>query len=101
MENQEQMPTTTQSKHPRADYMREYQRKRYNANKEKEQNYRYMLRCKKEGELTNDEVEKYGDQLKNVVKFRKVLRKLPKEIADELIILYYADNSKEVITSSA
>lgn len=99
MENQEQMPTTTQSKHKRADYMREYQRKRYNANKERELNYRFVLRCKKEGEITNDEVEKYGDHLKNVVKFRKIIKKLPKEIADELIILYYSDNSEEVITS--
>jgi hypothetical protein len=86
--------TTTQTKHPRAEYMRDYQRKRYNANKERELNYRFVLRCKKEGELSNQEVEKYGDHLKNVIKFRKTLAKIPKEIADELIIAYYATNTE-------
>lgn len=94
MEIPEQMPMPNQSKLARQAYMREYQRKRYNANKEKELNYRYILRCKKEGELSNREVEKYGDHLKNVVKFRKILSKFPKEIADELIIAYYANNTE-------
>ena len=85
MESSSNSPSSPQN--PRRDYMREYKRSRYNADKQTARAYNNSLVAKKK--LGSDNAaqmwERYGLYLADVVKLQKLMEKIPREILVELV----------------
>lgn len=66
-------------------YMREYMKKRYNANLEASRAYTKSLKAKKKNDITDEEFQLYGLHLANVLKLRQIKKELPPEILDQVL----------------
>jgi hypothetical protein len=69
----------------RRDYMRDYQRQRYNADLEKARAYQQSLKLKKRLNLNDELWEKYKHHLADIVKLTKIMEHLPTELIMEVL----------------
>lgn len=74
-----------QSGNPRAEYMREYQKKRYNSNLEKSRAYKNSLRYKRLKEVSPEDIKSLGPYLSDYKKVEAILDTLPTELVERLI----------------
>ena len=83
-----EVPTSTSisSTKNRKEYMREYHRKRYLADTEKAKSYRNSLRCRLRENVTEEKWSKYKHHLADIVKLQDILKKLPTELIDEIMM---------------
>jgi len=77
--------TPKSSTRNRKEYMRDYHRKRYLADADKAKSYRNSLRCRLKENITEEEWSKYKHHLADIVKLQDILKKLPKELIDEIM----------------
>jgi len=75
----------TDAKKDKKTYMREYMKKRYNANLEASRAYTKSLKAKKKNDITDEEFQLYGLHLANVLKLRQIKKELPPEILDQVL----------------
>jgi hypothetical protein len=76
----EQLPITN-----RRDYMRDYQRQRYNADLEKARAYQQSLKLKKRMNISDAMWDKYKHHLADIVKLTKIMEHLPAELIMEVL----------------
>jgi len=69
----------------RRDYMRDYQRQRYNADLEKARSYQQSLKLKKRMNISDALWDKYKHHLADIVKLTKILEHLPAELIQEVL----------------
>ena len=69
----------------RKEYMREYQRKRYQENLEKSRLYKNSLIYRNNNPVTAEEFLELGDYLANFKKIELLFQSLPTEIKNKLI----------------
>ena len=69
----------------RKEYMKEYMRNRYHADKEKSRGYKNSLRYKSKLNISDEDCQKYGNHLADVIKLKTLLEKLPDIIVSELL----------------
>jgi hypothetical protein len=69
----------------RRDYMREYQRERYNADKIKARAYQQSLKLKRKFNISEELWEKYKHHLADIVKLQKIMEHLPTQIILDVI----------------
>jgi hypothetical protein len=69
----------------RRDYMRDYQRQRYNADLEKARAYQQSLKLKKRMNISDALWDKYKHHLADIVKLTKIMEHLPTEIIMEVL----------------
>jgi len=72
-------------------YMNEYMKKRYFEKIEDTKLYKKSIYIKKKYNIDDDTWKKYGQYLNNVIKITEMLRELPEDMADDLIV-----NHKEI-----
>jgi len=75
-----EQPTTN-----RRDYNREYQNKRYNADKEKARMYQQSIKLKSKLGIKDDVWDKYKHYLADVVRLTAIVEHLPKELILEIV----------------
>lgn len=66
-------------------YMREYMKKRYNENADQVKNYNNSNKCKHRLNLPDEDFKTYGEYLADIVKLRKILLKVPKELYEKCL----------------
>jgi len=81
MENQ----VSCQSVNPRAEYMREYQKKRYNENLQQSRQYKNSLRYKRLKNVSPEDIQTLGPYLSDYKKVEAILDTLPAELIERLI----------------
>ena len=69
----------------RREYMREYQRQRYNANLEKARAYQQSLKLKKKLNIKDELWEKYNYHLSDIMKLIKIIEHVPPELILEVL----------------
>ena len=77
----------------RRDYMREYQRERYNADKEKGRCYQQSIKLKRKLNISDELWDKYRHYLADIVKLQKIMEHVPIEL-----ILEVLQNRPEIVT---
>jgi len=65
--------------------MREYMKKRYNANLEVSRAYTKSIKAKKKNDITDEEFQRYGLHLANVLKLRQIKKELPPEMLAQVL----------------
>ena len=76
---------SSSSDEARKNYMKEYMRNRYHADKEKSRGYKNSLRYKSKLNISDEDYQKYGNHLADVIKLKTLLEKLPDTIVSELL----------------
>jgi hypothetical protein len=69
----------------RRDYMRDYQRQRYNADLEKARAYQQSLKLKRKLNINDAMWEKYKHHLADIIKLTKIMEHLPTELIMEVL----------------
>lgn len=67
-------------------YMREYMKKRYDNDKDKSRMYRISLKYKTKYNTPQEEFEEYGIHLANIIRLRKLLEVIPKDILNKVLL---------------
>jgi len=80
MENQ----LSSVSVNPRAEYMREYQKKRYNENLQQSRQYKNSLRYKRLKNVSPEDIHSLGPYLSAYKKVEEILDTLPAELIERL-----------------
>jgi predicted house-cleaning noncanonical NTP pyrophosphatase (MazG superfamily) len=70
----------------RKEYMREYQRKRYLQDPDKNKQYRNSLRVRLRDDISSELWDKYKHHLADVLKLKELVNKLPEELINEIIM---------------
>jgi hypothetical protein len=70
----------------RRDYMRDYQRQRYNADLEKARSYQQSLKLKKRLNISDAMWDKYKHHLADIIKLTKIMEHLPAELIQEVLL---------------
>ena len=78
-------PTPTTNTNSRREYMREYQREKYNADKGKARAYQQSLKLKKKLHIDDELWEKYKHHLADIIKLTKIMEHLPNELILEIL----------------
>lgn len=66
-------------------YMRDYMKKRYNANLEESRAYTKSLKAKKKNEISDEQFKLYGLHLANVLKLRQIKAELPPDLFRKIL----------------
>ncbi len=61
-------------------YMREYMKQRYINDYEKAKAYNNSQKCKRKFNLPPEDFQVYGEYLADIVKLRKIVKKIPNEL---------------------
>ena len=85
----DQTTKPVKEKTDRRTYMREYMKKRYQENPEKECAYRKTTTCIRVNHLPKEDVTKYGHYLSDVQKIRDLKKKIPEEFFKLLMAEFY------------
>jgi len=73
-----------ENRESRRKYMREYMKTRYNLDKEKSRNIKNSIRIIKIYDISDEEKNKYGEYLADIIKLKKIVSKIPKEFVEEI-----------------
>ena len=73
-----------ENRESRRKYMREYMKTRYNLDKEKSRNIKNSIRIIKINDISDEEKNKYGEYLADIIKLKKIVSKIPKEFVEEI-----------------
>jgi len=68
----------------RREYMREYKRKQYKENPDKENALQRTFRIKRSFEISPEDFDKYKHYLGDIVRLKKIVERIPKELLAEL-----------------
>ena len=69
----------------RKKYMREYMRRRYNADLDKSRAYKNSLKYKAKYELPAEDLKEYGEHLADIYKIRQLKKKIPQNLWDKCL----------------
>ena len=69
----------------RREYMREYQRERYNADKDKARSYQQSIKLKRKLNIPDQLWDKYKHHLADIIKLQKIVERLPADLILEVI----------------
>jgi predicted nucleotidyltransferase len=69
----------------RREYMRVYQREKYNSDKNKARGYQQSLKLKKKFNINEEFWVKYKHYLADIVKLEKIMEHVPKELILEIV----------------
>jgi len=83
MENPESTPEIKEES-----YITTYMRNRYRADPQSARAYRNSLRYKKRYGLAEEDFEKYGKHLADIVKLKQIVETLPPEFVKEIVQHY-------------
>ena len=82
------MSTEISSSNNRKEYMKEYMRNRYSADLEKARGYKNSLRYKSKLNISEDDFNKYGCYLADVIKLKKLISKIPLNLKTSFLFTF-------------